>query len=155
MGVTIMQGDIFATQAQVIGHGVNTQGLMGNGIARSIRIMYPSVFKAYQQACDDGTLYGGQCLIAMADEHNGDDPRLIANIAAQVLPGAEAKLHLLAEGLDNMFLQMEQLGLNTVALPRIGAGVGGLHWDEVLYTIKEAAKLHPGIDVEVWEFSVR
>ena len=30
-----------------------------------------------------------------------------------------------------------------------------LHWDEVLYTIKEAAKLHPGIDVEVWEFSVR
>jgi len=43
----------------------------------------------------------------------------------------------------------------TVALPRIGAGVGGLHWDEVLHTIKEAAKLHPGIDVEVWEFSVR
>ena len=91
----------------------------------------------------------------MADEHNGDDPRLIANIAAQVLPGAEAKLHLLAEGLDNMFLQMEELGLNTVALPRIGAGVGGLHWDEVLHTIKEAAKLHPGIEVEVWEFSVR
>jgi O-acetyl-ADP-ribose deacetylase (regulator of RNase III) len=141
MGVTIMHGDIFTTQAQVIGHGVNTQGLMGNGIARTIRIMYPSAFKAYQQACDDGTLYGGQCLIA--------------NIASQVLPGAEAKLHLLAEGLDNMFLQMEQLGLNTVALPRIGAGVGGLHWDEVLYTIKEAAKLHPGIDVEVWEFSVR
>lgn len=43
----------------------------------------------------------------------------------------------------------------TVALPRIGAGVGGLHWDEVLYTIKEAARLHPGIDVEVWELSVR
>lgn len=58
MGVTIMQGDIFTTQAQVIGHGVNTQGLMGNGVARTIRIMYPSVFKAYQQACDDGTLYG-------------------------------------------------------------------------------------------------
>lgn len=41
MGVTIMQGDIFTTQAQVIGHGVNTQGLMGNGVARTIRIMYP------------------------------------------------------------------------------------------------------------------
>ena len=60
MGVTIMQGDIFTTQAQVIGHGVNTQGLMGNGVARTIRIMYPSVFKAYQQACDDGTLYARQ-----------------------------------------------------------------------------------------------
>ena len=62
MGVTIMQGDIFTTQAQVIGHGVNTQGLMGNGIAHTIHIMYPSVFKAYQQVCDDGTLYGGHSL---------------------------------------------------------------------------------------------
>lgn len=151
--VVLKQGDIFTSTSQVIGHGVSTQGVMGSGIARTVRITYPSVFRAYREACEDGRLYGGQCLLVVADEHKDDEVRVIANIASQVCPGPYAKLHLLAEGLDNMFLQMEQLGLCSVSLPRIGTNTGGLNWDEVWYTIRETAKMHPEIDVEVWELT--
>ena len=89
----------------------------------------------------------------VAAEHKDDEGRVIANIASQVCPGPYAKLHLLAEGLDNMFLQMEQLGLCSVSLPRIGTNTGGLNWDEVWYTIRETAKMHPEINVEVWELT--
>ena len=57
--VVLKQGDIFTSTSQVIGHGVSTQGVMGSGIARTVRITYPSVFRAYREACEDGRLYGG------------------------------------------------------------------------------------------------
>ena len=154
MGVTIGNGDIFSTQSQVIGHSVNTQGAMGSGFARSIRLMYPSVFNAYLDACDNGILYGGQCLMAVAEEYASDSLRVVANIASQVTPGANARLDLLGEGLDNMFLQMKSLGLSSVALPRAGLMVGGLQQDEVLYVVKQTATLHPDVDAEVWGFMV-
>lgn len=154
MSVVDKNGDIFETEAQVIGHGVNIRGLMGAGIAKTVRHLYPSVFREYRDACENETLEGGECLLVKAEEWDGDEPRYIANISSQINPGANASLDLLRKGLEDTFQQLDYASLTSLALPRIGAGIGGLVWEDALEVIKEVSENYPEIEVEVWTYSL-
>lgn len=49
--IRIVNGDIFQSDADVIVHQVNCQGVMGSGVARQVREKYPYVFQKYQELC--------------------------------------------------------------------------------------------------------
>ena len=152
MTIVNFTGDIFETNAPVIGHGVNIRANMAGGIARTIRGLYPSVFRAYRAKCEAGELLGGECLLAKADEWDGDEPRYIANISSQIEPGADARLDLLHAGLLETLQIMSYAGLSVLALPHIGAGIGGLDLEDVLSTIHEVSEKFPEITIEIWTF---
>lgn len=46
--ITYRNGDLLKSNCNIICHQVNCQGVMGAGIAKQIRLTYPSVFKAYE-----------------------------------------------------------------------------------------------------------
>ena len=59
MTIEIINGDLLDAfdrgEVLVIGHVVNCQGVMGSGIAKSIRDLYPQAYKAYVELCGEFT----------------------------------------------------------------------------------------------------
>lgn len=147
MTVIEKRGDLFSSTAGVIGHGVNTQGYMGAGIAKSFRELYPKNYQVYKDACLKGRLNPGEALVT------NTDGRFIANIASQEFPGANASLSLLHDGLTAALMTVQILGGevdNSLAIPRIGAGIGGLIWEDALVVIEEVSKEFPKVTIEIW-----
>lgn len=142
---THIVGDIFTTQLPAIAHGVNTKGLMGAGIARLIAHRFPEVVKPYKEACYSGSLVPGGFLYT---------PTLvpgfgILNLASQKNPGKDARLDWLESSLWEAVRYSEEAELPGFAIPRIGAGIGGLLWEDVQEVIRNVADQTPLL-VENW-----
>ena len=60
MALTIRQGDIFKSNAQTLVNTVNCMGVMGKGIAREFKRIYPEMFTAYRGLCESGDLQIGR-----------------------------------------------------------------------------------------------
>jgi len=45
----------------------------------------------------------------------------------------------------------ERSGVNSIAMPKIGAGLGGLKWEDVKAVIEKVSSTHPTIDLYVVE----
>lgn len=138
-------GDIFTTEEAVIAQGVNVEGLMGSGIARIIADRYPNVESEYVKACAEGSLQPGGVQVVEAP-----DGKLIANAASQVLPGRNADYVLLVLSIKATFDWCEKNDVSGFAVPRIGAGIGGLEWSIVLQLLYSLAALYPDVTLEVW-----
>lgn len=139
------EGDLFTSDAQVIGHGVNTKGLMGAGVARIVATKYPEVKTAYVDKCKISSFKAGSC--QLVDTHDG---KVIANMATQIFPGPHASLELIRKALDNTIYEMQMQGFTTLATPRIGAGIGGLNWDDVEKVVNDIAYMYQDVTIEVW-----
>lgn len=74
--VILEHGDIFASDADIICHQVNMQGVMGEGIAKIIKLKYPIVFEKYNQYTPSASL-GDILLVKVSDK------LIIANLYGQ------------------------------------------------------------------------
>lgn len=142
-------GDIFTTGARVIGHGVNTKGLMGSGIAVQFREKYPEMFEVYKEQCENGSLLPGD-VFAWRDD--SVDIPLVLNIASQEFPGCNATLEYLESGLNLAAVYIcENTQYDILALPEIGCGIGGLYLPDVIEII-HSVEDEFGIAVELWTY---
>jgi len=143
--VEYIVGDIFATELPAIGHGVNLDGVMGSGIAVLVRRNFPDIYEPYKQACRDQTLpVGGMLPI------NSEYGKWIFNLASQDRPGANARLNWLEASVEASFVFAERENIHGLALPRIGAGVGGLKWVDALASIQNVAARHAEIKLDIY-----
>lgn len=137
-------GDIFSTEAHGIGHGVNLHGIMGSGIAVQFRERFADMHKAYQIVCANKQMNPGQAMIWLVK-----DDYFVYNIASQQAPGANARLDWLESGVKAALEHAEEVGIESIALPRIGSGVGGLDQDDVEAVLLRLAEESP-VDIELW-----
>ncbi len=49
--ISYIDGDIFQSPANVLVNPVNTEGVMGKGIARRFKQIYPEMFNFYRDIC--------------------------------------------------------------------------------------------------------
>ncbi|AWN04045.1 phosphatase [Rhodococcus phage Peregrin] len=124
------KGDVFESGAPVIAHGCNTVGVMGAGIAKEIRKRYPEMHEMYVQKCDEQTFNPGDIYLHM------EDGQYIANLATQKYPGRNAKIEYIVESVSRLVQWAERHQVSHIAMPRIGAGIGGLAWDDVLLALE-------------------
>lgn len=139
MSVEHRVGDLFAqTDLAAIGQGVNVKAKMGSGIAPIFKRYWPSMFSEYKTLCESGRFTVG-------DVHAWQAPSgvWIYNLASQHYPGKDARLDAIATALPKMLAHMEAHDVRSVGLPRIGAGIGGLRWADVLEVIHRAADPSP------------
>jgi O-acetyl-ADP-ribose deacetylase (regulator of RNase III) len=142
MPVEHREGDLFAQpDVKAVGHGVNTKGVMGAGIAVLFRRKYPDMYRQYVLWCDTGLLKPGTCL-PWETKEPVDNTQFIFNIASQNEPGADASETWLASGLDHAIQQCRKLGIDKLAVPRIAAGIGGLTWDQVKTIFERVVSYH-------------
>ena len=132
-------GDLFSTECPALGHGVNTVGSMGAGIAVEFRRRWPAMYDAYRAECRSGRLQPGGIFVWQAAD------RLIVNLATQRGVGRGAAR---LEWVRQAARATAQLSVAGLALPRIGAGLGGLRWADVRAILDE--ELAPLPYVELW-----
>lgn len=137
MKIREVTGDLFEAPQTVIGHGVNTEGVMGAGIAKVFRAKYPHMYEQYKRYCQSPGLWPGQ-----ATCHFVGDNKLVVNLASQDKPGRNARPQWIASALVSAAVSLSSttmsllVGSNReIAIPRIGCGIGGLTWDQVSYAI--------------------
>lgn len=154
MAIVHKSGNIFDTTQPAVAHGVNTQGVMGSGIAREVRRLYPGVYRGYRDFCHGSTFSGGDSLpvYGLSSDSRYSD-RWIFNAASQEQPGPSATYEWLRESLDTSLKLARDFGLSGMAVPRIGAGIGGLEWERVLSILEELAVAHADLELEVWTYA--
>lgn len=138
-------GDLFTSDAQALAHGCNTKGLMGAGIALQFQNRYPEMFTDYRIKCLTGQFVPGSYYA-----YKAPDGKIILNLATQTYPGAFAKCEWIEASLLRVLQDMPDL--KTIALPTIGAGLGGLRWEEVQQTLQRVSYLHPNVNFIVYKF---
>lgn len=150
-------GDIFNTDAAYIGHGVNTQGVMGAGIAKEFRSRFYRNYNVYRQACIKGTLTPGGFLVVPERRDDGS-LALITNLASQEQPGPDASYKWLLSSLWGWAEQASapnrlHLYGGRIAIPEIGCGIGGLEWAKVYRVLRVVEYAFPEIEFEVWHYA--
>lgn len=151
------KGDLFTTDSDAIGHGVNVLGLMGAGIALPMKEKYPDNFESYEIQCKMKALTPGGVHIYPALElgrksNYYPEVRIIVNMASQNRPGADASYVWLFQAADAAAKQLQEIGLRKVAIPLIGCGLGGLVWSHAEKVLEAVEVLNSGFQFEVWKY---
>jgi len=130
-------GDLFATTTlRNFAHGCNCAGSMGKGIAVAFKRRWPQMFKEYKARCADGRLVvGGVFTYASETE-------VVFNLGTQAhwrakKGGPAADLGGIESACRQMVTEAEERGLDVVALPVVGAGLGGLSTGDVVNLLQD------------------
>lgn len=147
-------GDMFTTEQEAVIHGVNIDGIMGSGIAKTVRSLYPDVYTAYRDYCREGLLQAGGMFPFYGHSPDGKTAdRWVLNAASQDRPGPSASYEWVQESVREALSFAHRVGLTGVAICRIGAGIGRLEWPLVLSIIEKLSREFPTLTIEVWSYS--
>lgn len=142
-----IQGDLFAANERAIAHGCNCHGVMGAGVAKIVREHFEQAYSDYDLACRKGQFYPGVAQPVRCVVGASEDRTTVYNLATQNAPGANARLDYVEQAFTNMRRHMEYVGNTRIAMPKIGAGIGGLEWDDVEHA---ASQILDGLTVVVY-----
>ena len=136
MAIQYLSGDLFANKchAQAYAQGCNCKGSMGAGIAVGFRERYPEMYEEYRRRCK-----------AVPREFNPGDVMMwktevepfVFNLATQEdYWRSRATYDNIEKVLAVMKSLADQEKITSIAMPRIGAGYGGLSWKKVKVIIE-------------------
>lgn len=137
----VIYGDILNSNADVIVHQVNCQGVMGKGLAKQIREAYPEVYEQYLYLCKEYKDYGCKTheLLGMTEIVRVGFNRFVANLFAQEYYGSGKKCYTDYDALRKCLATVNsEFAGKVVAVPyKLGCGLAGGNWDIVSKIIEE------------------
>ena len=120
-------GDMLQSGAEALVNTVNTVGVMGKGIALQFKEAFPANYKAYTSACKNKELAPGK-LLAVWDTNLLYGRKLIINFPTKTHWRQPSKYDYIEKGLIALQELIEKEKINSIALPPLGCGNGGLDW---------------------------
>jgi O-acetyl-ADP-ribose deacetylase (regulator of RNase III) len=136
MKIIYRLGNLLDHSGRFISHGTNAQGVMGSGVAKSIRALYPRCYDVYREAYDNAGLHLGQVVVA-------DCGRFVfLNGVTQEFYGGDGKVYVDYDAMQavmrtcNTLLKLES-PTPELAMPLIGAGLAGGDWAIISQIIEE------------------
>lgn len=138
-----MSKSIFYSNAQALVNPVNCVGIMGKGLALEFKRRYPNNFASYQRACAVGLEIGN---LHTCEE----DGKLIINFPTKKHWKAPSKYEYILEGLLTLAELIKQKQIKSIAIPRLGCGLGGLDWNIVRKMIIAISKHCPETEFEIF-----
>ncbi len=142
----VPQGDIFAIEnVYSYAHGCNCAGAMGKGIAVQFRDKFPTMYAEYKAMCKNGHYRPGDVF----DYNYGRGH--VYNLATQISWRTKAEIGFIRTAVERMFELAIADGVTAIAMPAIGAGLGGLKWDDVKAVLTEIATVYPDVNLYVVE----
>lgn len=145
--IEFLVGDIFESDCEVIINPVNCYGKMGRGLALQFKQNFPSMFLSYKKACDEGNVKIGKM-------HTWKNPTggWIVNFPTKDHWRNPSKLEWIVDGLQDLITFIKSQSIQSIALPALGAGLGGLPFYLVKNEIKKVHDQHwNDIKVVVYE----
>lgn len=144
--VRLTFGNLLKADAQALVNTVNTEGVMGKGIALQFKQAYPAMYKAYEQACKSGEVRLGHVHVYDLGGLVGGT-RWIINFPTKGHWRSKSKLTDIQNGLNDLVAKVRELQICSIALPPLGCGLGGLEWEEVRPLIESAFSELKNVDV--------
>jgi O-acetyl-ADP-ribose deacetylase (regulator of RNase III) len=127
-------GNLLEADVDALVNTVNTVGVMGKGIALQFKRAFPDNFAVYERACRAGEVEVGRMLVV----ERLASPRYIINFPTKKHWSRPSQLSYVKDGLVDLVEQVRRLGIRSIAIPPLGAGNGGLPWDQVRPLIEDA-----------------
>jgi O-acetyl-ADP-ribose deacetylase (regulator of RNase III) len=142
-------GDILAEDAEALVNTVNCVGIMGRGVALRFKEAFPENFRAYRSACRLGQVEPGRLFVFATGKLTG--PRYVINFPTKRHWRGKARIEDIEKGLEALVGEVRSRAIRSLAIPPLGAGLGGLDWAVVRPRIEEAILALPEIRVVVFE----
>lgn len=142
-------GDLLKDESDVLVNTVNCVGVMGRGIALQFKKSFPENFKAYAAACKRGEVRPG--LLFIYDTGDLTPPRYIVNFPTKRHWKGKSRIDDIETGLVELREFLLRVKPQSIAIPPLGAGLGGLEWPVVRKSIESALSDLGHVRIRVYE----
>ncbi len=149
MAIHTGTGNLLEAPTDALVNTVNCVGVMGKGIALQFKKAWPAMFEAYRRAAKAGEVAPGRMHVFETRAPNG--PRLIINFPTKRHWRQKSHMEDIEAGLTDLVAVLRAHGVRSVAIPPLGAGLGGLDWPAVRARIVLAFEAVDDVDVWLWE----
>lgn len=123
-------GNLLESNAQALVNTVNTVGVMGKGIALQFKNLFPNNFKRYALACKANEIQVGKLFITEDTSLYGGK-KLIINFPTKTDWRKPSEYSYIENGLVDLVKVISENNIESIAIPPLGAGNGGLDWMKV------------------------
>jgi O-acetyl-ADP-ribose deacetylase (regulator of RNase III)/uncharacterized protein YwgA len=144
-----LKGNLLDANTQALVNTVNTVGVMGKGIALQFKEAFPSNFRQYAEACKKKTLQVGQLLVVKEQTLQGE--KIIINFPTKTEWYHKSKYEYIEEGLKALVTVIETHPIESIAIPPLGCGNGGLKWDSVKLLLEKYLAPLKQVQIQIFE----
>ncbi|ADO68851.1 type II toxin-antitoxin system antitoxin DNA ADP-ribosyl glycohydrolase DarG [Stigmatella aurantiaca] len=141
------KGNLLTAEVDALVNTVNTEGVMGKGLALQFKKAFPENFVSYERACKAGEVVPGRMHIV----HRLASPRFIINFPTKKHWRNPSKLEYVRDGLRDLVTHVRKLGIQSIAIPPLGCGNGGLDWADVKPLIVQSFEALHDVRVVLFE----
>ncbi len=134
MMLQFTNGNLFESNAEALVNTVNTVGVMGKGVALQFKNRYPENYKLYQLACKKEQVIIGKMFITSTNSLM--NPKWIINFPTKKDWKHNSSYSYIESGLDDLRKFLIENKVESIAIPPLGSGLGGLEWEKVKELIK-------------------
>lgn len=147
--IELATGSIVDADADALVNTVNTVGVMGKGVALQFRQAFPDNYAAYKKACDANEVVTGRMFVYRRNTLT--PPFHIINFPTKQHWRQPSRLEYIDEGLADLVRVIRDEAIESIAVPPLGCGSGGLNWDDVRPRIQSALNQVPDTRVVLFE----
>lgn len=142
-------GNLLDAQDEALVNPVNTVGLMGKGLALAFRHRFDLNHRLYVEACQAGEMQVGKMFVTETGQAFG--PRWVVNFPTKQHWRQPSQLRWVSDGLMDLRRFIAQHRVRSIAIPALGAGLGGLAWPDVRVAIELALADLDDVQINVYE----
>ena len=143
------KGDILQAEAEALVNTVNCVGVMGRGIALKFKKAFPDNSKAHAAACKRKEVQPGRMFVFETGRVTW--PYYIINFPTKRHWRGKSRIEDIEAGLSALVQEIQARNIQSVAIPPLGSGLGGLDWNDVRPRIERAMSSLPHVNVIVFE----
>lgn len=125
--IRTVRGDIFKAQTSALVNPVNCVGVCGAGLAKEFKVRFSKNFEAYKSFCDRNALRPGKIFPVKLPFNR----LTIINFATKDHWKNPSEMQWIESGMEELCVYVRSENLQSVALPALGCGKGGLAWPAV------------------------
>ena len=129
--ITYVVCDLFRSPARVLVNTVNTVGVMGKGIAKDFKFIYPDMFREYQRICEMGSLDIGTLWLFKTPN------KWILNFPTKRHWRQPSEPKYIEDGLKKFVDMYHLYGITSISFPMLGCGNGELDWETQVQPLME------------------
>jgi len=146
--IKFVQGDILKASVDALVNPVNCIGIMGKGLAHQFQKAFPHNYDLYSLACWKQEVQTGKMFITHNPEPTG--PRLIVNFPTKRHWRRPSQLCWIVDGLQDLRNVIIGQSVDSIAIPPLGCGNGGLDWSAVWPEIVLALNDLETVDIRIY-----
>ncbi|MDA0735051.1 MAG: macro domain-containing protein [Chloroflexi bacterium] len=129
--ITYVVCDLFSSPARVLVNTVNTVGVMGKGIAKDFKQIYPEMFEEYQELCEKGAFNIGNLWLYKTSN------KWVLNFPTKKHWRQPSKPEYIEQGLKKFVGTYHVYGITSISFPLLGCGNGELDWETQVRPLME------------------